>query len=184
VLPHLRVGILADGVPVDPGREGEIVISGRSDGEWGDSYHPMLGYHHQPDDSVESLRDGLLYTGDVGILDDDANLTVCGRQRSLILRGGANVYPAEVERVVLEFPGVVGVAVVGMADERLGQRVGAAVEIAPGAQVHEVDLEAHCRSCLARYKVPERWLFRALPRNAMGKVTTSDVESWFADPTP
>ena len=97
----------------------------------------------------------------------------------MILRGGANVYPAEVERVLLEVEGVVGAAVVGIPDDRLGQRVGAAVELAPNAAVTTALLETHCRLNLAKYKVPELWRIEALPRNAMGKVVRSEVEGLF-----
>ena len=89
------------------------------------------------------------------------------------------MYPAEIERVILQVPGILGVAVVGIPDDRLGQRVGAAVELAPGAAVSPEELDAQCQSSLARYKVPERWIIRPLPRNAMGKVIAPEVESWF-----
>ena len=80
-------------------------------------------------------------------------------------------YPAEVERGLSDVPGIVGVAVIGLPDDRLGQRVAAAVELAPGAAVSLEDLDAHCRANLARYKVPERFVVvDGLPRNAMGKV--------------
>jgi acyl-CoA synthetase (AMP-forming)/AMP-acid ligase II len=143
----------------------------------------MLGYHGNPSATQGAVRDGVLHTGDVGELDDDGNLFVRDRRSSLILRGGANVYPAEVERVLLQHPGVAGAAVVGVPDARLGQRVAAAVELTPAAQVDAEALEAHCHRELARYKVPDRWLLRPLPRNAMGKVVRTTVATWFTDPT-
>jgi long-chain acyl-CoA synthetase len=182
ILPHLAVSISTDDQRSGPNAEGEILIAGRTDGAWANSYSPMLGYHNDPDLSEDAIGDGLLHTGDIGIFDIDGNLVIRGRRKTLILRGGANVYPAEVERVVLQVPGVVGVAVVGIPDVRLGQRVGAAVELAPGAAVDPEELATHCQSSLARYKVPERWMIRPLPRNAMDKVIAPEVESWFAGP--
>jgi len=122
----------------------------------------------------------VLYTGDIGELDEQANLIVRDRRHALILRGGANVYPAEVERVLSEVSGVTGVAVIGLPDERLGQRVAAAVELAPGATLTPADLDAHCRARLARYKVPENWRLATLPRNAMGKVVQAEVAQLFS----
>lgn len=189
VLPHLEVHLITDrseGATNTGAGEGEIVIRGRNDGEWADTYTPMLGYHNDPSRSAEALSDGFLHTGDVGRLESDGSLSIRGRRTTLILRGGSNVYPAEIERVLLEVPGVIGAAVVGFPDERLGQRVGAAVEVA--SDVEDTLLVGHlerwCRSSLARYKVPERWLFRTLPRNAMGKVVTPMVESWFVEEDP
>jgi long-chain acyl-CoA synthetase len=99
----------------------------------------------------------------------------------LILRGGANVYPAEVERVLLDAPGVQGAAVVGIPDERLGQRVAAAVEAEEG-RILDIDaLSSHCSGQLARYKVPEFWNLGHLPRNAMGKVMRTQIEAWFIE---
>lgn len=179
ILPHLAVSLSAQD-PASAPNAGEILIAGRADGTWARAYRPMLGYHNDPDRSAEALADGFLHTGDIGMLDDEGDLVIRGRRTSLILRGGANVYPAEIERVILQVPGVVGVAVVGIPDDRLGQRVGAAVELAPEAAVGPEELDAHCQSSLARYKVPERWMIRSLPRNAMGKVIAPEVESWFA----
>ncbi len=181
VLPHLAVSISTGDRPTSANADGEILIAGREDGTWANAYRPMLGYHNDPQGSGEALADGFLHTGDIGILDDEGRLLIRGRRKSLILRGGANVYPAEIERVILQVPGVVGAAVVGIPDDRLGQRVGCAVELAPDTAVGAEELGAHCQSSLARYKVPERWLIRSLPRNAMGKVIVPEVESWFAD---
>jgi acyl-CoA synthetase (AMP-forming)/AMP-acid ligase II len=94
----------------------------------------------------------------------------------VIIRGGANVYPAEVERVLGEAPGVGACAVVGVPDERLGERVGAVVERRPGEVPNEVAIMAHCREELAAYKVPERLVIvEHLPRNQMGKVPRAEL---------
>ena len=105
---------------------------------------------------------------------------ITDRKGDLIVRGGANVYPAEVERVLHEEPRVAGCAVVGVPDERLGERVVAAVVVEGDQSLTAEDLRNHCARSLARYKVPERFLFVAeLPRNAMGKVVKRLVVPWF-----
>ncbi len=179
-LPHLVVEIRDEaGRPVDAGLIGEVTVRAAESGDWAGCYTPMLGYRGASESIPPPVRDGVLFTGDIGELDDAGNLLVRDRRSSLILRGGANVYPAEVERVLLAFPGVVGAAVVGVADERLGERVAAAIEASPGNDIDLDELARYCGRELARYKVPERWEVRALPRNAMGKVVHTDVASWF-----
>jgi acyl-CoA synthetase (AMP-forming)/AMP-acid ligase II len=175
-LPHLEVAILdADGVEVGAGETAEICLRGVREGPWAGAYRPMLGYFERAEASAAALRGGWLHTGDLGSLDDEGYLYVADRQSSLILRGGANVYPAEVERVLDEFPGVAASCVVGVADDRLGERVVAAVEALPGADLDLEALRAHCGANLARYKVPERFVLGPLTRNSMGKVSRRDV---------
>jgi acyl-CoA synthetase (AMP-forming)/AMP-acid ligase II len=122
------------------------------------------------------------HSGDLGFLDPEGNLFIRGRRNELILRGGSNVYPAEVERVLRGHPAVADCAVLGRADVRLGQRVVAAVVLRVGAVADATALESHCRAELARYKVPEAFRFvAALPRNAMGKVTKRELEPLFEE---
>jgi long-chain acyl-CoA synthetase len=176
-LPHLRVSILDGDDEEQPvGTIGEICIGPSDDGPDGRLYRPMLGYWNNPEATAKALRNGLLHTGDVGLLDERGYLTVQDRGKSLILRGGANVYPAEVERVINEFPGVAGSCVLGVPDDRLGARVIAAVEPRPSLVDLDVEkLRAHCAVSLARYKVPERFYVLPLVRNAMGKVIPAKV---------
>jgi acyl-CoA synthetase (AMP-forming)/AMP-acid ligase II len=171
-LPHLRVRIAGDdGVTLAAGETGQICISAADR-----RYQPMLGYWERPEATAEVLVDGELRTGDVGFLDDDGFLHLRDRLSLMIIRGGANVYPAEVERVMAEFGGIAASAVVGVPDERLGERVAALVEPDPGATVDLTALEAHLLAELARYKVPERIVVvDRLPRNAMGKVVRTEL---------
>jgi acyl-CoA synthetase (AMP-forming)/AMP-acid ligase II len=171
-LPHLRVRIRdATGAEVGPGGTGQICVSAADD-----RYRPMLGYLGRPEATAETLVDGELRTGDVGFLDDDGFLHVRDRLKLVIIRGGANVYPAELERVAATFPGVAASAAVGVPDERLGERVAMVVEADPGATVDPDALRAHLGAHLARYKVPERIeVVGALPRNAMGKVVRTQL---------
>jgi acyl-CoA synthetase (AMP-forming)/AMP-acid ligase II len=168
-----------NGKVLAPGETGEITVRAQPDGPWARVYRPMLEYLRRPEATAETVRDGMLFTGDLGELDEQGNLLVRDRRHALILRGGANIYPAEVERVLNELEGVTGVAVVGVPDDRLGQRVVAAVELAAGVNLTIEELDAHCRANLARYKVPEQWRLATLPRNAMGKVIQSEVTRLF-----
>jgi acyl-CoA synthetase (AMP-forming)/AMP-acid ligase II len=153
-LPHLDVRIVDEEICVAPAD---------------DRYKPMLGYWNRSDSAV---HDGVLHTGDVGFIDEDGYLHVKDRKSLLIIRGGANVYPAEVERVLQEVDGVAASAVVGVPDERLGERVVALIEGTAG----EDALRAHCEANLAKYKVPERFVFvDQFPRNAMGKIIRKEL---------
>jgi long-chain acyl-CoA synthetase len=182
-LPHLVVEIRNDTGEVLPvGELGEITVRSNPTGPWADLYQPMLGYLGHPDATNDALRNGVLNTGDIGQLDVEGRLFVRDRRNALILRGGANIYPAEVERVLLEAPGVKGASVIGVPDERLGQRVAAAVEPESGVRLEMEALSEFCAAHLARYKVPEFWKVAILPRNAMGKVVRTEIDQWFADP--
>jgi acyl-CoA synthetase (AMP-forming)/AMP-acid ligase II len=171
-LPHLEVTVRdGDGKPVPAGEVGEVCVGPRRDGPWAGAYRPMLGYLHHDEATAAALRGGVLHTGDLGSLDGEGFLTIRARQNAVIIRGGANVYPAEVERVILSVPGVRACSVFGVPDERLGQRVAALVEPDDGASVSLDEVVARCAAELARYKVPERLgVVEQLPRNAMGKV--------------
>ena len=165
-----------NGVDLPDGEVGEVCFRARSEGRWAGVWTPMLGYWNRPEATREALRGGLLHTGDLGHLDADGQLVVRGRQNQLILRGGANVYPAEVERVLLTHPDVAESAVIGLPDERLGERVVAVVVPVAGCSPDPADLSVHCAVDLARYKVPEKFLVvDELPRNAMGKVVPRDL---------
>ncbi len=138
------------------------------------------GYWQRDDATADTLRDGLLHTGDLGFVDDEGFLHVRDRKSLMIIRGGANVYPAEIERVLHELPEVEACAVVGLPDERLGERVAVAVQLRDGADVGEDELRAHCFANLAKYKVPERWLFvDDFSRNSMGKIQRRDLPTLF-----
>jgi long-chain acyl-CoA synthetase len=170
-LPHLSVRIAGDdGSTLAPGDTGEICLA-PADGD--DRYHLMLGYWERPEATQSALADGELHTGDVGFLDSDGYLHLRDRKSLVIIRGGANVYPAEVERVLLEAPDVVASAVFGVPDERLGERVMAVVE---ASSLDEAAVRAHCEANLAKYKVPERFVrVDQLPRNAMGKIVRTQL---------
>ncbi|GAA3221793.1 class I adenylate-forming enzyme family protein [Actinocorallia longicatena] len=176
VLGHLLVRALDDaGEALPPGRVGELCVSARPDGPWAGRWRPPLGVWSGG--AVEPWPPGPLRTGDLGSVDDDGWLRVVDRRKLVIVRGGANVYPAEIERILLAQPGVTGAVVFGVPDDRLGERVGCLVELDPAATSLE-ELRGVCSTQLARYKVPERWAtVAALPRNAMGKVVRTGLPS-------
>ncbi len=173
-LPHLGVRIAGpDGATLPAGETGEVCVSAAPGDE---RYRLMLGYWERPSATAEALAGGELHTGDVGFLDAEGNLHIRDRKSLVIIRGGANVYPAEVERVLLAAPGIAACAALGVPDERLGERVVAVVELAPGAALDEDAVHAHCLANLAKYKVPERFVVvDAFPRNAMGKIVRKEL---------
>lgn len=183
-LPHLRVTVRDDADrELGPGEEGEICVGAADSGPWAGAYRPMLGFWRDTNPRAEAVRDGVLHTGDIGFLDHDGNVHVRDRKKLLIQRGGANVYPAEVERVLLDVPEVQACAVVPVADERLGQRVVAVVQPYGGAVLDPDALAAHCRRNLARYKVPERFaVVTDFARNAMGKIERAGLPALFGGP--
>ena len=151
---------------IDGSDEGEILVSGPT---------VMAGYLDDPDATSKAIRDGWLHTGDIGYLDDDGFLFVLDRRDDLIVTGGENVYPAEVEGVLASHPDVEEVAVVGTADATWGQRVTAIIRLAPNARADSAALERFCRERLAGFKVPRelRFVSEPLPRTASGKLQRS-----------
>ena len=180
-LPQVEISIRdASGRELPRGEEGEICVGPARAGRFAGLYTPMLGYWSKPEATAKALRDGIYYTGDIGVQDPDGTLYIHGRRNELILRGGANVYPGEVERVLQDHPAVAECAVLGIPDRRLGERVVAAVVLAPGGDASADALQAHCARQLARYKVPERIAFvDAMPRNAMSKVVKRELAPLF-----
>ena len=161
-LPGLQVRIIGpDGEVLGPGREGDIEVQGPT---------VMAGYLNRPEATREALRDGWLRTRDVGMLDERGRLTVLSRRTDLIVRGGENLYPIEIETVLASHPAVQEVSVVGVADARWGEVPVAFIVLRSGHALPG-DLDGWCRRSLAGFKVPARFIpIEALPRNAMGKV--------------
>jgi long-chain acyl-CoA synthetase len=176
-LPHVDVRVLdADDRPLPTGEIGEICVGPARSGPFADVYTPMLGYWNKPEASERALQNGWFHSGDLGCLDAAGDLYIRGRRSDLIIRGGANIYPAEVERVLLEDPRVAACVVLGKTDDRLGERVVAAIQLKPDATASADELLAVCAQHLARYKVPEQVVFVTdFPRNAMGKIVKREV---------
>jgi long-chain acyl-CoA synthetase len=162
-----------DRVALPPGEIGDLEIAGPS---------LMLGYYLNPEATSRTIVDGWLATGDLGHVDGLGRVFLAGRSKELIIRAGANVYPAEVEAVVMSHPGVAEGYVVGLDHALLGERVAACVILRPGSAVSREELIAHCRGRLAHYKCPEEIKFvDAIPRNSRGKVSRASLKAMFAE---
>ncbi|MGH9770969.1 MAG: class I adenylate-forming enzyme family protein [Candidatus Acidiferrales bacterium] len=160
---ELRI-VDSSGRDLPPGADGEIVIRSPS---------MMIGYWEEPEHTAAALRDGWLYTGDRGRMDEDGYVWFVGRSKEIIIRAGSNIAPGEVEDVIEEHPDVLAAAVVGAPDPRLGQIVVAFVEREPGkgSSLTAQELAEWAGRSIAAYKVPERWVFvDRIPRNSVEKV--------------
>jgi long-chain acyl-CoA synthetase len=157
----------ADGRDLPLGEVGEVLVRGDS---------VMAGYWRDPQATAHALRDGWLFTGDMGSLDGDGFLTLKDRSKDLIISGGSNIYPREVEEVLLLVPGVAEVSVVGAPDPEWGEVVVAFIVAQPGRSVTAADLDAVCLQQIARFKRPKRYEFvDALPKNNYGKVLKTQL---------
>jgi long-chain acyl-CoA synthetase len=156
-----------------PGEVGEVLVRGDS---------VMRGYWQDPDASAAALRGGWLHTGDVGVLDADGFLTLRDRSKDLIISGGSNIYPREVEEVLLQHPAVAEVAVIGRPDAQWGEAVVAFVVAASGERCDAGLLDAHCLAGIARFKRPKDYRFvDALPKNSYGKVLKTELRARLGD---
>ncbi|MEU0383178.1 class I adenylate-forming enzyme family protein [Streptomyces chartreusis] len=154
----------ADADPLPVGEPGEICARG---------YQVMLGYHNLPEATAETIdRDGWLHTGDLGVMDERGYVTVTGRLKDMIIRGGENIYPAEIEAALSSHPRVRQAAVLGLSDPAWGEQVAAVINATdPAAPPTAAELHDHLRAALAPHKTPRHWyLADALPANAMGKI--------------
>ena len=176
-LPHVEVKIadLASGEPVPVGESGEICARG---------YQSMLGYFDMPDVTAVALdTQGWLHTGDLGSMDSRGYLRITGRLKDIIIRGGENIHPREIEDLLAAHPGVAEVAVVGVPDEKWGEQIGAVVRAKdPLAPPSVTDLFSHCRSSLAPFKTPRLWyLVDEFPLTPSGKIQKFVLRDWIAD---
>src|SRR6202041_1971589 len=152
---------------VPQGEVGEIVIRGPN---------VMKGYWQRPEATAEAIRDGWFHSGDLARVDEDGYFYIVDRKKDLIIRGGYNVYPREIEEVLYEHPAVAEAAVIGLPHPALGEEVGAAVALKPGAAVSAEDLRDYVKSQVAAYKYPRHvWLVDALPKGATGKLQKRDI---------
>ena len=148
--------------PLATGERGEVVIRGPN---------VMKGYYRRPEETADALRGGWFHTGDIGVLDDDGYLSIVDRKKDLVIRGGLNVYPREVEEVLMMHPAVALAGVVGVPDERLGEEIKAFVVLKPNATLTADELIAWSREQLAAFKYPRIVEFRdSLPVGPTGKV--------------
>jgi long-chain acyl-CoA synthetase len=156
-----------DGATVPAGEVGEIAIRG---------HNVMKGYWGRPEATAEAIPDGWFRTGDLARIDEDGYYFIVDRKKELIIRGGYNVYPREIEEVLHEHPAVAEAAVIGIPHASLGEEVGAAVALKPGAEATADELRAFAKERVAAYKYPRHvWLVAELPKGPTGKILRRSV---------
>ncbi len=164
-LPHQEVKVVDSetGAVLPVGQSGEVCFRG---------YHVMRGYFGQEEATQEAIDEqGWLHSGDLGVLDEDGYLRITGRLKDMIIRGGENIYPAELEALFYKHPKVAEVAVFGIPDPRLGEEVGAWIKLHEGEQAEVDELKAYAREHLAHFKVPRHiWLVDEFPMTVTGKI--------------
>jgi long-chain acyl-CoA synthetase len=157
-----------DGHEVPQGEVGEIVIRG---------HNVMKGYWGRPDATAEAIRDGWFHSGDMAIVDEDGYFFIVDRKKDMIIRGGYNVYPREIEEVLYEHPAVREAAVVGVPDDQYGEEVGAAIALKDGASASPEELRDFVKSHLAAYKYPRHvWFVEELPKGPTGKILKREIK--------
>jgi acyl-CoA synthetase (AMP-forming)/AMP-acid ligase II len=161
------VDVHGNDVPV--GEVGEIIVRGPQ---------VMDGYHNRPDATAKALVDGWMHTGDAGSIDDEGYLYVSDRVKDMIISGGENIYPREIEDVLFRLSGVADAAVIGVPDEKWGEAVKAVIQVKDGMTLTEADVRAHCRANLGGFKQPSSVDFiDQIPRNLSGKVLKKDLRA-------
>ncbi|MDZ7784330.1 MAG: long-chain-fatty-acid--CoA ligase [Halioglobus sp.] len=170
------VDAAGNSIPEGSPEAGELLLAGR---------HIMKGYWNNPEATAQALRDGWLHTGDICTWDEDGFITVCDRKKDMIISGGENIYPAEVENVLAASPEVQEAAVIGVPSPKWGETPLAIVVPAPGASPTAQSLRAFCREHLAGYKVPQLFeVVDSLPRNPSGKLLKPQLRERFPGPAP
>ncbi|WP_205600694.1 long-chain fatty acid--CoA ligase [Gracilibacillus sp. YIM 98692] len=150
-----------NGEELENGEVGELIIQGPQ---------VMRGYWKRPEETSNTLKDGWLYTGDMAKMDDDGFFYIIDRKKDLIIAGGFNIYPREIEEVLFEHPAIIDAVAAGVPDEYRGETVKAYIVLKEGATTDEKELEAFCRERLAAYKIPRIYEFReSLPKSLIGK---------------
>ena len=156
-----------DGTDTPPGEVGEIVIRG---------HNVMKGYWKRPDATAAAIVDGWFHTGDMATRDEDGFYFIVDRKKDIIIRGGYNVYPREIEEVLYEHPAVREAAVIGVPHPTYGEEVAAAITLRPGTQATPDELRQYVKSRVAAYKYPRYvWLADRLPKGATGKILKRDI---------
>jgi long-chain acyl-CoA synthetase len=169
-IPGVEISIQDDlDRPLPAGELGEVCVRGRN---------VMVGYYRNPEETARTVRAGWLHTGDMGRLDDNGFLFIAERKKDLIIRGGFNIYPREVEEVLYAHPKVAEAAVVGMKDPLMGEDVLAFVVLRSGERASAEEIGAFCEGRLARFKCPKQIRFvESLPKSPIGKVLRKELRT-------
>jgi O-succinylbenzoate-CoA ligase len=176
---HTEINIVNDQgntIPMGSTEAGELLITGR---------HMMKEYWNNPEATAETLKDGWLHTGDICTWDSEGFVTICDRKKDMIISGGENIYPAELENVLAACPEVSEAAVIGVSSQKWGETPLAIVVPAPGTSPTADSLKAYCKENMAGYKVPQLYqLVETLPRNPSGKLLKPQLRKQFPEPAP
>ena len=146
---------------VTQGAIGELIVKGNG---------VMKEYYKNPEKTAETIKDGWLYTGDMARMDGESFIYLVDRKKDIIITGGENIYPVEIEEVLYSHPKVYDAAVIGLPDERLGEIAAAVIDPQPGKKLTEEEINKFCEQNLPRYKRPKRIIFDKVPRNHIGKI--------------
>jgi fatty-acyl-CoA synthase len=170
-LSHVNLAVQCDDGQIRKSGRGELLIR---------SPATMKGYHNAPEKTADAFTDGWLHTGDLADIDEDGYVFIIGRTKDMIISGGLNVYPKEIEEVLHGQPGVAEIAVVGVPDDRFGEKAVAVIVRDGDAEVDIGGLDRVCREHLAGYKLPRDYLLRSdpLPRNPTGKILKRELRPW------
>ena len=167
-VPRVEIRVVDEkGNVLPPGEVGEVIIKGPQ---------VMKGYYNNPEATAQVIRDGWFYSGDLGRFDQDNYLYIVGRGKDMIITGGLNVYPAEIEECLLKHPGIGEVAVIGVPDFMRGERVKAIIVPRPRHKLSKKDIQSYCREHLADFKIPDLIEFREyLPKTGTGKIARASL---------
>jgi long-chain acyl-CoA synthetase len=153
---------------LEPGKEGEICIRGPQ---------VMKGYYKKPQETAAALKDGWFYLGDIGFMDEEGYLTIVDRKSDMIIAGGFNIYPQEIDEVLMGHPKVLEACAIGVSDSYRGETVKAYIVLMPGEKLSEEEVVAYCRKNLAPYKAPRSIAFvEELPKSAVGKILRREIK--------
>jgi long-chain acyl-CoA synthetase len=161
------------GEDVRQGEVGELIVKGAG---------VMKEYYKNPELTAEVIRDGWLYTRDLARMDEEGFIYLVDRKKDLVISGGENIYPVEVEEVIQRHPKVRDVAVIGTPDERLGEVVTAIIELKAGEVLTEGEMKSFCEQNLPRYKRPRRIIFDSVPRSSTGKIEKPKLREKYCEP--
>ncbi len=160
-----------NGIDVPRGKVGELIVKGPS---------VMREYYRNPEKTAETLKDGWLYTGDMAQTDEEGFIYLVDRKKDIVITGGENIFPVEVENAIREYPGVYDVAVIGIPDDRLGEIAAAIIDPQPGQTITEQQINEFCKKHLPRYKRPRKVFFDKVPRNPTGKIEKPKLREKYA----
>lgn len=163
--------VTEDGSDAGKGEVGEIIVKGSG---------VMKEYYKNPEATSQTIKKGWLYTGDLGKFDEDGFIYIVDRKKDLIISGGENIYPVEIEVVIQKHVNVHDVAVIGIPDERLGEAVAAVITPAPGKTLSTEEMTTYCEENLPRYKRPRHFFFAQVPRSATGKIEKPKLRAAYA----